>query len=467
MKQYQYKCKLLSDIVITASAATEGYKESLDYIPGSKFLGIVASKLYNEQDKEKTLALFHNGTVRFGDATPVLDGNVLQKVPFSWYHIKGESLSDTIYLHHKIESSKLQLKQARTGYFSPEAKVFTSVDQDFSLKSAHDPVKRKSKDSQMYGYYSLKSGTVWSFIVTDEEGKYAEEIKSVLEGKHRVGRSRSAEYGLVEIKFDRELQSPEPATFSNQVILYAKSNLCFYDEKTGRSTAQPSGAQLTGDPGAKIFWSRSQIRTRNYKTWNRYRFNKDADRVIIERGSVFVIQLSKEVSGAFFDKGIGSHKNEGFGEVLVNPPFLLSSLDQLPFRLKKVSIENKISYPVEKGREDDLILKNLQRLKFQNNFDLKIDELVNQFIKEHGSTFKGLTKSQWGTLRNYGKNLERKDHFEKLIFDHESGFVYRGQSEKEWRKNGRRDVLRKYLSQLPEEHYLAFVVKLSNQMAKN
>src|SRR5690606_7045056 len=139
----------------------------------------------------------------------------------------------------------------------------------------------------------------------------------------------------------------------------------------GRSTAQPSGAQLTGDPGAKIFWSRSQIRTRNYKTWNRYRFNKDADRVIIERGSVFVIQLSKEVSGAFFDKGIGSHKNEGFGEVLVNPPFLLSSLDQLPFRLKKVSIENKISYPVEKGREDDLILKNLQRLKFQNNFDLK------------------------------------------------------------------------------------------------
>lgn len=44
MKRIAFKCILQTDVVITSNAATEGFYKSLDYIPGSKFLGIVAGE---------------------------------------------------------------------------------------------------------------------------------------------------------------------------------------------------------------------------------------------------------------------------------------------------------------------------------------------------------------------------------------------------------------------------------------
>lgn len=345
MKRYQYKCTLLTDVIITSLAATEGYKESLAYIPGSKFLGIVAGALYDEKDTKKTLDLFHNGKVKFGDALPVLNDETLLKVPFSWYHEKGEKLSDTLYLHHKnIEKSAIQLKQARSGYFSEKQNLFTSVDQDFSLKSAQDVTKRKSEDGKMFGYYSLKAGTEWAFSITDDDGQYSDEIKTVIVGNHRIGRSRSAEFGLIEISFLKELNPVEEGTLNDEVIIYAKSNLCFYNENTGQTTAQPTAKQLTGRNDSEIVWEKSQVRSRNYKTWNRHRNNKDADRIIMERGCVFIVKLKSGISTTYFLNGIGSHKNEGFGEVLINPSFLVSETNQLPFKLEKVELKYMNGY---------------------------------------------------------------------------------------------------------------------------
>lgn len=468
MKTYQYKCKLLSDVIITSDAATEGYSESLDYIPGAKFLGIVAGELYDMKQLEKTLDLFHNGKVQFGDALPYVENEELQKVPFSWFYAKGDSLSDTIYLHHKIkENSGIQLKQARSGYFSPEHKFYTSVDQDFSLKSAQDPQKRRSADSKMFGYFSLKAGSKWSFTVKDDTGIYADEIKNILEGKHRIGRSRSAEYGLVEIEFLKEIENNESQKLTGELVLYAQSNLCFYNPVTGQATAQPTAEQLTGDKDAIILWEKSQVRTRNYKTWNRHRANKDSERIVIERGSVFVVKLKSEVSSSYFQKGIGSHLSEGFGKVLTNTDFLSSDDEKLGFSLKKREMKYNPESIVDKGENDDLILQCLEQIKLRNDQGYQISKKVNDFIKEHNSTFKGISKSQWGVLRNYGKNLENAEHFKTLIFDKTSGFLYRGQSESEWRAKNRRVILEDYLKSLDPSLYLPFVVQLSNQMAKN
>lgn len=471
MKIYQYKCKLLTDIIITSDAATEGYNESLDYIPGSKFLGIVAGKLYNEQDPEKTLDLFHNGKVQFGDARPFVQGEKLFKVPFSWYYAKGDGLSDTIYLHHNLEEDfGIQLKQARTGYFSTAEKFFTTLEQDFALKSAQDASKRKSAKSKMFGYFSLKAGSKWIFTIKDETGSYADEIKEILNGKHRVGRSRSAEYGLVEISFEKELSDNPESIFKDKVIIYAQSNLCFYDELTGQSTAQPSGEQLTGDKDSEILWDKSQVRSRNYKTWNRQRANKDTERVIIERGSVFVVKLNNEVESSFFNKKIGSHLSEGFGEVMVNPEFLKSENEKFPFKLKKQGITYDSYFVIEKGAEDVEVMKALEQIKLRGDNNHQVSKRVNAFIQENKSKFGGLSKSQWGVLRNYGKNIDKIEHFEQLIFDTNSGFLYTGQSEKEWRTKNRRVILKDYLKDLAKNQpalYFPFVVQLSNQMAKN
>lgn len=470
MKKYQYKCTLLSDVIVTSMAATEGYKESLDYIPGSKFLGIVAGKLYNENEQQKVLDIFHNGKVSFGDATLMDKDEMYEKVPFSWFHEKGEGLSDSIFLHHLIKEDDdlIQLKQARNGYFSYSKKCFITIDQDFSLKSAYDQDNRKALDGQMFGYFSLKSGSTWTFNVNDTVGTYADDIKTALVGVHRIGRSRSAEYGLVEISLMGECPAPNEVKYNNEVVIYAKSNLCFYSELFGQSNALPTPKQLVGVEQATILWEKSQVRSRNYKTWNRHRSNKDSDRIVIERGSVFVIKLDNAISSSFFENGIGSHKNEGFGSVLVDPPFLLSEKSKLPFKFIKAKLNYEKTYAIDNGVNDKEILNSLSNRKKRNDFDYLIDQKVNQFVREYKGIFTGITKSQWGTLRNYGKNVLNKSAFETMVFDTKFGFLYKGQSENDWKTKNRRGILKQQLDKLDAgTEYLSFVVKLSNLMAKN
>lgn len=466
MKIYQYKCTLLSDIIITSDAATEAPSEALDYIPGSKFLGIVAGKLYDEEQKTKTLDLFHNGVVQYGDATLYYNGKSFLKSPFSWFTEKGKSIYDKIYLHHLLTKTDLQLKQVRTGYFSPETQAVISLNLGFSLKSAQDFNKRRSEDGKMFGYQSLKAGTEWIFEIIDEKGIYSEEIKNVLVGKQRIGRSRSAEYGLIDIQFLQEEHRENQRQFSNEIIIYAKSNLCFVDEVTGAYTAQPSAEQLCGEKDAAILWNKSQVRSRNYKVWNRHRWNKDGDRIIVERGSVFVVKINRDVSEAFFKKGIGSHKSEGFGQVIVNPDFLRSSNEFLGFKLSKQEIGPYQKSLVVNGESDDLIFKVLQDISKRKDISYQIDKLVNQFKNDHKGLFDGISKSQWSTLRNYGKHLTNRKDFMTMVFDKESGFVYRGQSENEWRQKNRRIVLQEKLETIDSRHFFPFVLKLSSQMSK-
>ena len=73
MKTLQFKCTLLSDIILNQNSASEGATKTLDFIPGSNFLGIAASQLYgttnDEHHSAEMLELFHSGMVRFWRCT--------------------------------------------------------------------------------------------------------------------------------------------------------------------------------------------------------------------------------------------------------------------------------------------------------------------------------------------------------------------------------------------------------------
>ena len=464
MKIYKYSATLLSDIIITSNASTEGYSESLDYIPGSKFLGIVAGKLYDEQNINQTLDLFHNGVVKYSDANLTSNGDDLRKIPFSWYHEKGKKIEDQLFIHHHIQSAETQLKQARNGYFSPTNNYIISLEQQFSLKSAHDFETRKSSEGQMFGYFSLKKGSIWTFYISDDKGIYVDEIKKVLVGKHRIGRSRSAEFGMVDIEFISEVYpSNDNILLSDEIVIYAESNLCFYNESTGQTTSQPKPEYLVGTSNASIIWEKCQVRTRNYKTWNRYRNNKDSERIIVERGSVFVVKLDVSISNNFFLDGVGSHKNEGFGKVMVNPVFL--SINQPGLSKGEFTYVKK--YNMGFADHDAEIIQSLIKRKERRDVNYSIDKHVNEFIESNAKKFKRISNSQWGILRNIGKNSKGIDDFNLLVFDDNVGFINKGISANAW--VGCKKILKNKLDIIEQGNptlFLPFVIKLSTQMAK-
>lgn len=166
MKKLQFKCVLLSDVIINQKAATVGNQETLDFIPGSNFLGIVAGELYKETNDENWL-IFHSGKVRFGDAHPANGDKRSLRVPAAWFvpKIRNGNNKDLLLVHHHINNFEAykneQPKQCRDGFYCFGENTTAEkmiVNKTFTMKSSYDKDKRRSMDEQLYGYQALNKG---------------------------------------------------------------------------------------------------------------------------------------------------------------------------------------------------------------------------------------------------------------------------------------------------------------------
>ena len=480
MTRYHFRCELLSDVILSSVSATAGFNRSLDYLPGAKFLGMLAAKCYDEGMFERSMDLFHNGKVRFGNAYPLdKQGNKLLPVPFNWFTPKTAGGERPIYLHHHADTqtANIQLKQLRTGYFhhKPEETIRYSMLQSFSLRSAYDREKRRAKESQLFGYYALPKGSSWYFTVEDEQDKYGAEISHHLPGKKRIGRSRSAEFGLVEISLQKTETAVQASPLSlrqgERVVLYAKSNLCFYDD-AGRNTTQPTPAAL-GIPQARICWEQSQLRSRVYQTWNAKRYSRDADRMILQQGSVWVLEATADITLPDQAYTVGAHQAEGFGQLMVNPDFLPLDKHILTpaFRTETLaagSANESIQVPL--SQQDEQVLAYVRRRKQQLQDVDKIEARVNEFIHTYKMDFEGLSASQWGMVRSYAMHSENWASLEKLLFEDSIGALERGKSEPEWRQKNRRETLQPFLqdteASMNASDIVQLLIRIAAEMAK-
>lgn len=477
MKRYEFHCRLVSDLIVTSNAATEAYYSSLTYIPGAKFLGIIAQELYDMEDEKSTVDLFHSGRVQFGDAHPLIDGKPYYPSPANYFLKKGERLSAKVYLHHnigekgseKFRMEYIQLRKSKDEYIQPDIRTHLMIVQNYRLKSAFDPISRRSKDHQMFGYFSLPASSEWYFTVEDHTGHYIEKIKELLVGKKRVGKSKSAEYGLVDIKFHREIQQSKQETYSGRTLLYALSNLCFINPY-GDTTAQPTAMQLTGSEGSTIRWEESQLSSRRYQSWNGKRNHRDMDRIIIQKGSVLVVDIDGEVSSDFFEEGLGSYKAEGFGKVLVNPSFLPLTGIKLGYSYSKYEVPEALyaSYEDLPDPCADEVIEVLNQRDQIKSFDQMVKSDVLKFIAENKGLFRSVSSSQWGAMRAYAKQCLNYEAFEELVFNEAEGFIFKGVSAIQWRSGGQ--LLKQELKtrkKLGDQYALAFIHKLSTEITKS
>lgn len=178
MTSLQFRCTLLTDIILSQRAATEGSHETLDFIPGNNFLGLVA-RSYDQLTARQQADVFHSGQVRFGDAHPVPAGGRVRslRVPASFFHPKLSDVTQSCCIHHAYDRSKdheglngapQQLKQCRAGFYVFKDNTAQRVEtaKAFAIKSAYDRDHRRARDSQMFGYESLAKGTELLFTVS-------------------------------------------------------------------------------------------------------------------------------------------------------------------------------------------------------------------------------------------------------------------------------------------------------------
>lgn len=469
MNTIKFKCTLMSDVILNVKSASEGNNNTLDFIPGGNFLGIVAASLYSKNDKD-VMKIIHSGEVRFGDAHPMINDSRSLRVPSSFYYEKNFSLKDNCFIHHLYDRSndpeKKQLKQSRNGFyfFNNEKKTAQLIDYDkvFAIKSAYDRDKRRSKDEQMYGYESLCAGAVFCFSVSSERLDLLEKVKDELKGEKRIGRSRTAQYGLVKIEECNYTEISSNKRSNTDALVYAESRLIFLDDNT-TPTFQPSVQQLGFESG-EIDWEKSQIRTFSYSPWNYKRMTYDMERCGIEKGSVFYVKNPKYRQDV--DDVVGSYKNEGFGKVIYNPDFLngksgtnghaeYAIIDSLK-PVASLEVGNNTPTPLiswlESRKEDEMILQDAY-------------ELVNKFVEDYGNRFKGKEfASQWGKIRSIAMCNSKHENIVKAIKE----YIGHGVAEEKWNENKRGETLYAFMTckQMNDRNAQIVMVNLASEMAK-
>ncbi len=480
MSVLKFKCTLLSDVILNQKAATEGPNETLDFIPGSCFLGIVASEYDKFNNEDKAIEIFHSGKVRFGDAHPSTGNFRGLKVPASMFHPKLKEVSEELYIHHKIpnlndnELKQKQLKQCRSGFYNFSSIEATQIETkvNFAIKSAYDKETRHSKDEQMYGYQSLQKGLTLYFEVEITNESLVKEIKDALIGKkkNRIGRSRTAQYGLVEItetEFD-EVKSQQ--SNGQYVEVYADGRLIFLNDE-GLPTFQPKVEQL-GLQG-EICWEKSQIRTFQYAPWNFKRQCFDTDRCGIEKGSVIVVRTDTCPEQSQY---VGSYKNEGFGKVIYNPSFLTAD-ENGKAKVTLSDKADKTSLPDNPSQlADTPLLCFLNQKKKQEELEAEVYEKVNKWVCDNEKLFKGKTfASQWGNIRSIAMKNKSKQALLNELFDKErekygkavpDGCLTHGVAAEKWAEQGRKVRFESFVRELTDENAQLAIINLASEMAK-
>jgi hypothetical protein len=439
-----FKVTFLSDIVLQASSNTEGKVDVLDFIPGSNFLGIVA-RYYDEF--ENPFDIFHSGKVRFMDATLLHDNSPTYKVPFSYFRPK---MGGKVENHHHIQtfSADKQLKQIRKGYINKDGKA-VELNYNYTQKSAYDKEKRKSKDSQMYGYKAIKQGTTWQFSIKYDETIDIEKITQKLLGKKQLGKSKSAQYGSVMIeKSDINKDEIEDFSTLTNVVLYANSRWALLDQN-GMPTYQPTAQNLGLSSECKVLWDKCQIKTTTFTPYNVARQTKDYARAVIEKGSVVVIDKLTQEDIKRLKSGVGLFLSEGYGDVLINPVFtkeLYPTYEKSELKSKELAGE----------KIDKTLISFLQNRKDKTEKIFNVSHDVQTFIKEYKKKFNEVSKSQWGQIRSI---CNQSDTTDENIQARVKAFIDHGIAKKRWEKGEK-----VFLEAI--ENRLAFTQLLSTLMPK-
>jgi len=245
----------------------------------------------------------------------------------------------------------------------------------------------------MYGYESLPKGTVWQFVVSHEglDPDDLERLKKNLTGHKRLGKSKSSQYGQVYIQEAPKAEGMvSHATREGDTILYAKSRIALLDHE-GHPTFHPK--YLLDDlDETNIVWDKSQIRTSTYAPYHGAMQTKSYTRMVINSGSVIVL---KDVSPEQIERlknGVGIYRNEGFGELLINPDFLqksgIFSLKQIAKRLDQDAV------PIT-----DNAVRFLHKREMQKREKLDLASAVHEFITHNRDLYRTINKAQWGTIR--------------------------------------------------------------------
>ncbi len=427
-----FKVSLLEDTVISERSATEGRHGSLNYLPGSTFLGAVAARLY-KQLQEDAYTVFHSGKVRFGNALPLSEDDQLSyPIPLCLYQKKDQIVLRN-YQHGEYPKTT-SAKQVRGDSFVSlsvidKDNLFTKITPRFRMKTAIDPELGTARDSQLFGYNSLPAGKEFVFTLEsddDVEPALLEQIINNLQADYlKLGRSRSAEFGAVEIKLFNQYDERDLPQAASEVTLWLLADAALQDE-FGQPLLLPTAASIGLPSNFKLNREKTFIRTRSYAPFNAHRRYRELERVVLNMGSVLHFSseatVDEQTLQSIQNQGIGLYRQSGLGRVWINPPLLATKSPKFgtlkPPKKEKFSPLDKPNHLVfrylEKRKRDAYNTKSIEAQA--KKWEQELHKLYESARKISSSAVFGPSKTQWGTVMEIAKNASSVETLVEKLF---------------------------------------------------
>lgn len=353
MKAIPYSWTLHENVLIGDPAEENPHLAGgLSYIPGGVLRGALI-ETFQKTDKDKKdeqtfYDLFFSGKITFLNAYP----SILKS--------QQRALPSPLALHQKKDSEKIvynlalmspqdaQLKTLGTHYFWMDFNDPTTTSclgyeplRDIRLHNMRPPDTKNDEEAQLFTYDALASGQVLRGWIISEEERLLDQIKKIFKETNPlsldIGKSRSAEYGHVSLKFGDDDQTmivndwQEVRSVGSQkspLVVTLLSDCIIRDPSNGSfaTNLQPI-LRIKHDQA----FCRMKVIGGYNRTWNMPLPQSRA----ISAGSVFVYAYQKELDDTLqqmVTNGIGERTIDGFGRIALN----CCQQEQYNFETRKV-----------------------------------------------------------------------------------------------------------------------------------
>ena len=441
MGELFFKAELLDDIVLSQRTATVGDHKSLDYIPGSVFLGIAASRFYGSME-ENAWEVFHSSKVRFYNAYPMVNDCRTIPMPLSLHSEKvprdGKEKLVLNFTYPERKEEKIQYRQNRSGYvhFNNEKLNIITPSKTSRMRTAIDAKTGTAAKSQLYGYESLDAGQCfvgkieWDDSVSELVAPLVNFFKS--EEIVHAGRSKTASYGRVMISEISMGKSAEVNLTGTSFSILAVSDLCLKNPVTGTPEMNLSPDFLGLGNNWKLDRTRSFSRPSILYQFNSKRKEIEMQKTLISKGSVFTFNSGKELTPeekqsilTAVKSGIGDAKGQGFGEIAL---FSVGKEFQKEENKKDFSSEKINLSPQEKDW-----LEWLKPEVSDSKIEEKVKDAVNKFVRLCKSIKSFHTfgdddifwpgNAQWGRILEVSRDCNSKSELNNRLFDGETPVI--------------------------------------------
>lgn len=466
---------LKDDTIFSEHAATEGGHRSLPYIPGSALLGSAAAHLYSKVSLQESWLLFHSGKVRFLNAYPCINPKQPTQPAALCWHTAKDTLTehkDIIYVGTQALGNH-QPKQVRSGFFTDDMHVI-DIQLDSRMKTAIDPDKGRAADAQLFDYQFIPAGHRFVGniqIDPDTPPKLIDMIMSHFSsGTLLLGKSRSAEYGQVEVHIEANHHSRAPTNTASTLTLWLTSDMALTDP-TGTALVNPTClSQLHPSlPKAAVRKQDTYKQTRSYTVWNAFKRGYDIQRQVIRSGSLLSFDLPEKALQdehlVILQQGVGLYRENGLGQVCINHPNT-----QPGAKLQKKTYQPPASANSLPMTQTPLMGWLRQQLQAKSSLDEVKSHATNavkeyrKLLQNHRNLFGldqtihvGPSASQWGSVLEAAKTAAKDEDLKTILFGGNSPIITA-------KKPGWEDT---YLEQGQEKTFYDWIKNTCNQYQGN